>query len=176
MFVISIVSAAARSGKSFPSSAPAAPVCTGSASAAGSACRVRELPPPASVCASGPERHFPHLRRNMVQSYAIAPNKQSASAKFRTRNRVPQPTKPPPVSGTPPLFAGENSPAATARKNRTIPQTVPRFDPRFSPRGRTAYAAIRQPVSRAHLGHQRSRRAASSASQCSKYSTTWLTT
>lgn len=175
MFVISIVSAAVPPANPFPPTLlrlrPVPEALRSPARPAGSA-----NASPDSVLRHRLRKAFPALRRNTVQSYAIAPNKQSASAKFRTRNRVPQPTKPPPVSGTPPLFAGENSPAATARKNRTIPQTVPRFDPRFSPRGRTAYAAIRQPVSRAHLGHQRSRRAASSASQCSKYSTTWLTT
>ncbi len=165
MFVISIVSAAVRSGKSFPFSAPAAPICTGSASAAGPACRVRE-------CFSGfrPTASAP-------QGISCAPAEHGAKLRYRAeqtkrKRKVPdpesgsQPTKPP-VSGPP---------AATARKNRTIPQTVPRFGPRSSSRGSTAYAAIRQPMPRAYSGHQRSRRAVSSAPQCSKYDTTWLTT
>ena len=158
MFVISIVSAAVRSGKSFPFSAPAAPICTGSASAAGPACRVRE-------CFSGfrPTASAP-------QGISCAPAEHGAKLRYRAeqtkrKRKVPdpesgsQPTKPP-VSGPP---------AATARKNRTIPQTVPLFGPRSSSRGSTAYAAIRQPMPRAYSGHQRSRRAVSSAPQCSKY-------
>ena len=156
MFVISIVSAAVRSGKSFPFSAPAAPICTGSASAAGPAGSANASPD--SVLRHRLRKAFPALRRNTVQSYAIAPNKQSVSAKFRTRNRVPSRRS----------RRSPAPPAATARKNRTIPQTVPLFGPRSSSRGSTAYAAIRQPMPRAYSGHQRSRRAVSSAPQCSK--------
>ena len=165
MFVISIVSAAVRSGKSFPSGAPAAPICTGSASAAGPACRVRECFSGFRPTASAPQG-ISCAPAEHGAKYAIAPNKQSASAKFRTRNRVPSRRS----------RRSPAPPAATARKNRTIPQTVPLFGPRSSSRGSTAYAAIRQPMPRAYSGHQRSRRAVSSAPQCSKYDTTWLTT
>ena len=101
MFVISIVSAAVRSGKSFPSSAPAAPVCTGSASVAGPTCRVRE-------CFSGfrPTASAP-------QGISCAPAEHGAKLRYRAeqtkrKRKVPdpesgsQPTKPP-VSGPPPL-------------------------------------------------------------------------
>ena len=104
-------------------------------------------------------------RTNKAQAQSSGPGIGFPSR--QSRHRSPEPHR---------YSSGKIAPAATARKNRTIPQTVLRFDPRFSPHGRTAYAAIQQPVPCAHSGYQRSRRAASSASQCSKYSTTWLTT
>lgn len=109
MFVISIVSAAVRSGKSFPFSAPATPARTGSASAAGPAWPGPRNASPDSILRHRLRKAFPALRRNTVQSYAIAPNKQSASAKFRTRNRVPS-RRSRRSPAPPPLFAGGNSP------------------------------------------------------------------
>ena len=165
MFVISIVSAAVRSGKSFPSGAPAAPICTGSASAAGPACRVRE-------CFSGfrPTASAP-------QGISCAPAEHGAKLRYRAEQTKQAQSSGPGIGFPADEAAGlRPPPAATARKNRTIPQTVPLFGPRSSPRGSTAYAAIRQPMPRAYSGHQRSRRAVSSAPQCSKYDTTWLTT
>ena len=88
MFVISIVSAAVPPANSFPPTLlrlrPVPEALRPPARPAGSA-----NASPDSVLRHRLRKAFPALRRNTVQSYAIAPNKQSASAKFRTRNRVP---------------------------------------------------------------------------------------
>ena len=109
MFVISIVSAAVPPANPFPPTLLPTPARTGSASAAGPACRVRE-------CFSGfrPTASAP-------QGISCAPAEHGAKLRYRAeqtkrKRKVPdpesgsQPTKPPPVSGPPPLFAGGNSP------------------------------------------------------------------
>ena len=175
MFVISIVSAAVPPANPFPPTLlrlrPVPEALRPPARPAGSA-----NASPDSVLRHRLRKAFPALRRNTVQSYAIAPNKQSASAKFRTRNRVPSrrsrrrspaPRRYSPGKIAPPL----RQPGKTELSRRPCRDSALALL-----RAAEHYAAIRQPVPRAYSGHQRSRRAVSSAPQSSNYDTTWLTT